>query len=53
MEISLILSGRAMFFMDRIRDLFFLTASEIRRFVDGNPNALTDPGKRRDSLIKR
>lgn len=53
MEISLILSGRATFFMDGIRDLFFLTASEIRRFVDGGAHLLTDSGKTRDSFTRR
>jgi two-component system sensor histidine kinase RpfC len=53
LEISMILSGRAMPFMDRVRDLFLLTASEIRRIVDAGPDSLVDPGKKKDLFIKR
>ncbi len=50
MEISLILSGRAMFVMDRIREVFFLTASEIRRFVDEETDLFDDSNKKRESF---
>jgi hypothetical protein len=50
MEISLILSGRAMFVMDRIREVFFQTASEIRRFVDGETDLVDDPNKKWESF---
>ncbi|MHB1757414.1 MAG: hybrid sensor histidine kinase/response regulator [Leptospirillum sp.] len=50
MEISLILSGRAMFVMDRIREVFFQTASEIRRFVDGESDLVDDSRKKWESF---